>query len=116
MIKTYQYKLYRSKRNRHFDKAIDTAASIWNYCIAFHRRYYKLYGKHLSANRLMKHITKLKKHRFCWWNQLARKRFRTLCSEWTAPTRRFFSTISRSEKDGNHRRDLRNAIGTAVSL
>ena len=70
MIKTYQYKLYRSKRNRHLDKAIDTAASIWNYCIAFHRRYYKLYGKHLSANRLMKHITKLKKHRFCWWNQL----------------------------------------------
>ena len=69
MIKTYQYKLYRSKRNRHLDKAIDTAASIWNYCIAFHRRYYKLYGKHLSANRLMKHITKLKKHRFCG-NQL----------------------------------------------
>lgn len=70
MIKTYQYKLYRSKRNRHLDKAIDTAASIWNYCIAVHRRYYRLYGKHLSANRLMKHITKLKKGRFSQWNQL----------------------------------------------
>ena len=100
MIKTYQYKLYRSKRNRHLDKAIDTAASIWNYCIAFHRRYYKLYGKHLSANRLMKQITKLKETPLllvesAWLG----KRFRTLCSEWTAPTRRFFSTISRSEKE-----------------
>lgn len=70
LIKTYQYKLYRSKRNRHLNKAIDTAASIWNYCIAVHRRYYKLYGKHLSANRLMKHIAKLKKRRYPWWNRL----------------------------------------------
>ena len=70
MIKTYQYKLYRSKRNRHLDEAIDTAASIWNYCVAVHRRYYKLYGKHLSANRLKKHIAKLKKCRFPRWNEL----------------------------------------------
>lgn len=70
MMKTYQYKLYRSKRNRHLDKSIDTAAFIWNYCIAVHRRYYKLYGKYLFSNRLMKHITKLKKRRFCWWSQL----------------------------------------------
>ena len=69
-IKTYQFKLYNSKRNRHLDKAINTAASIWNYCIAFHRRYYKLYGKHLSANRLMKHITKVKRTLHPEWQVL----------------------------------------------
>lgn len=70
MVKTYRYKLYNSKRNRHLDEAINTAASIWNYCIAVHRRYYKLYGKHLSANRLKKHIAKLKRRRFPQWNKL----------------------------------------------
>lgn len=69
-IKTYRYKLYRSKRNRHLDKAIDTAASIWNYCIAFHRRYYKLYGKHLSVNKLKKHITKVKRTLHPEWQAL----------------------------------------------
>ena len=70
MVKTYRYKLYNSKRNRHLDEAINTAASIWNYCSAVHRRYYKLYGKHLSANRLKKHIAKLKRRRFPQWNKL----------------------------------------------
>ena len=69
-IKTYQNKLYRNKRNRHLDEAIDTAASIWNYCIAFHRRYYKLYGKHLSANKLKKHITKVKRTPHPEWQVL----------------------------------------------
>lgn len=69
-MKTYQYKLYRSKRNRHLDKAIDTAASIWNYCIAFHRRYYKMCGKYLSANKLKKHITKVKKTLHPEWQSL----------------------------------------------
>ena len=70
VIKTYRYKLYHSKRNRHLDKAIDTAASIWNYCVAFHRRYYKLYGKHLSANKLKKHITKVKRTLHPEWQDL----------------------------------------------
>ena len=61
VIKTYKFKLYKSKKNKHLNDGIDIAASIWNYCIAMHRRYYRLYGKHLSANKLKKHITKVKK-------------------------------------------------------
>ena len=60
-IKTYQYKLYRSKQTRHLNEAIDTAASVWNYCIAFHRHYYRMYGKYVSKYSLMAHITKIKR-------------------------------------------------------
>jgi len=58
---TYRYKLYNSKQNKHLDHAIDIACEIWNHCIALHRRYYRMYGKHLSDNKLKKHLTKLKK-------------------------------------------------------
>ena len=43
---TYQYKLYDHKQNRHLDRTIDIAAEIWNHCIALHRRYYRIFGKH----------------------------------------------------------------------
>ena len=58
---TYQYKLYDHKQNRHLDRTIDIAAEIWNHCIALHRRYYRIFGKHLSANRLKVFLTKLKR-------------------------------------------------------
>jgi putative transposase len=68
---TYCYKLYRAKRNKKLHKAINIAGCIYNHCIALHRRYYRLYGKHLSANKLKVHITKLKKtKKYSYWNQL----------------------------------------------
>lgn len=69
--KTYRYKLYACKQNKNLDRAIDIAAEIWNHCIALHRRYYKMYGKHLSDNSLKKHLTKLKRRvRYAHWNDL----------------------------------------------
>lgn len=70
VIKTYKFKLYKSKKNKHLNHSIDIGASIWNYCIAMHRRYYRLYKKHLSANKLMKHITKIKKTLHPEWKDL----------------------------------------------
>lgn len=68
---TYKYKLYNSKQNRHLDRAIDIAAEIWNHCIALHRRYYRMYGKHLSANRLKVFLTRLKRReKYSHWNLL----------------------------------------------
>lgn len=70
-IKTFKFKLYSSKKNKHLSHSVDIAASVWNYCIAMRRRYYKLYGKSLSANRLKKHITKLKRRKkYAFWNEL----------------------------------------------
>lgn len=68
VTRTYKYKLYRSKNNRHLNQQIDVAGIIYNHCIALHRRYYKLTGKHLSKFALMKHITKLKKlPKYAFW-------------------------------------------------
>ena len=68
---TYQYKLYDHKQNRHLDRAIDIAAESWNHCIALHRRYYRIFGKHLSANRLKVFLTKLKRReKYAHWNLL----------------------------------------------
>ena len=58
---TYEYKLYSSRRNKKLHKMIDLSAIVWNHCISLHRRYYKLYHKHLKQDALKKHLTKLKK-------------------------------------------------------
>ncbi|MFN8487268.1 MAG: hypothetical protein U0350_06720 [Caldilineaceae bacterium] len=60
-MKTYKFKLYQAKKNKHLSERIEIAGRIWNHCVALHRRYYKLTGKSLNAYALMKHITKLKK-------------------------------------------------------
>ena len=70
-MKTYQFKLYNSKRNKHIFSQIEFASEIYNHCIALGRRYYKLYGKYLSANRIKVHITKLKNlPKFSQWRNL----------------------------------------------
>ena len=68
-MKTYKFKLYRQKKNKHLHQRINIAGLIYNHCIALHRSYYKLTGKGLNAYALMKHITKLKKlPRYSYWN------------------------------------------------
>jgi putative transposase len=68
-VKTYKFKLYHAKRNRHLHRQIDVAGRIWNHCIALHRRYYRLTGKHLNQYQLMAHLARLKRRpRYAEWN------------------------------------------------
>lgn len=68
---TYRYKLYRSKNEKYLEAYNGIACEIWNHCIALHRRYYRLYGKHLNKYVLMKHMTKLKKlPKYTHWKKL----------------------------------------------
>lgn len=68
---TYRYRLYDSKKNKQLDRYLCLAAEIWNHCIALHRRYYKLCGKHISANRMKKHLTRLmRRPRYQHWHVL----------------------------------------------
>ena len=70
-MKTYKFKLYKHKRNRDLKRTINLAGIIYNHCIALHKRYYRLYGKSLNVNALMKHLTKLKKlPKYSEWNSL----------------------------------------------
>lgn len=59
--KTYKIKLYSNKKNRFLREQITLSGKIYNHCIALHKRYYRLYGKMLPANKLKIHIAKLKR-------------------------------------------------------
>ena len=69
--KTYSYKLYVTDRTKHLDEMIEIARQIWNHFLALQKRYYKIYGKYISANRMKTHLTKLKRlPKYQHWNQL----------------------------------------------
>lgn len=65
-MKTLKFKLYQHKRNRHLKRAINAAGVIYNHCIALHKRYYRVWGKHLSCAKLQSHIAKLRKRKPFW--------------------------------------------------
>ncbi len=68
MRKTFVFKLYSARKNKRLHEKIEVAASIYNHCIALHKCYFKVYGKHLNKYQLQKHITKLKKtQRYAYW-------------------------------------------------
>lgn len=41
---TYEYKLYRSKRNRKLDAMLREACFVRNHALALQKRFYSLYG------------------------------------------------------------------------
>lgn len=55
---TYEYKLYRSKRNRKLDAMLREACFVWNHALALQKRYYALTGKYCPCSRLKAHFAK----------------------------------------------------------
>jgi putative transposase len=71
MRKTYSYKLYATDRTKHLDAMLKIACDIWNHFIALQKRYYKIYGKYISAYRMKTHLTKLlKQEKYAEWKML----------------------------------------------
>jgi len=95
-IKTYKFKLYRSKKNRHLHQRINISGIIWNHCIALHRRYYKLTGKSLNAYELMKHLTKLKQlPKYNHWNLVGSQAIQDIVQRIDKAYRLFFGNLKR---------------------
>ena len=65
-MKTLKFKLYQHKRNRFLKRSINAAGVIYNHCIALHKRYYRMWGKHLNCAKLQAHIAKLRKRKAFW--------------------------------------------------
>jgi putative transposase len=65
-MKTLKFKIYSHKRNKYLKRTINAAGVIYNHCIALHRRYYRMWGKHLNCVKLQKHIAKLRKRNSFW--------------------------------------------------
>ncbi len=66
LMRTLKFKLYQHKRNRYLKGAINAAGVIYNHCIALHKRYYRMWGKHLRCALLQPHIAKLRKRNPFW--------------------------------------------------
>ncbi|MCL5995467.1 MAG: transposase [Chloroflexi bacterium] len=71
MVKQFTYKIYRKPKNKHLHRLVNLHARLYNHCIALHKRYYRLTGKHLNQYALMHHISGLKQRAgFEWIGEL----------------------------------------------
>ena len=77
-MKTYKFKLYQTRKNKYLHSCINASGSIYNHCIALHKRYYRMFGKHLNQYRLMKHIAKLRKG-IKYWQQVGSQAAQEIC-------------------------------------
>ncbi|GET39989.1 RNA-guided endonuclease InsQ/TnpB family protein [Microseira wollei] len=77
-MKTLKFKLYESHRNKHLKRSINAAGVIYNHCIALHKRYYRMWGKHLNCNQLQSHIAKLRKRK-PFWQQVGSQAVQDIC-------------------------------------
>jgi len=95
-MRTYKFKLYRSKKNKHLHRQINISGIIWNHCIALHRRYYRLTGKSLNGYALMKHIAKLKKlPKYAFWNIVGSQAIQDIVQRIDKAYKLFFGNLKR---------------------
>jgi len=99
IIKTYKFKLYRSKKNKHLHQQIDISGLIWNHCIALHRRYYRLFGKSLNVYALCKHLAKLKKlPKYEYWKLVDAQAIQDIADRIDKAYKLFFGNLKRKVK------------------
>lgn len=77
-MKTLKFKLYSNKRNRYLKRSVNAAGVIYNHCIALHKRYYRMWGKHLNCAKLQKHIAKIRK-RTPFWQLVGAQAVQDIC-------------------------------------
>lgn len=77
-MKTIKFKLYSHKRNRYLKRAINAAGVIYNKCVALHKRYYRMWGKHLSSIKLQAHIAK-KRRSDPFWQLVGSQAVQDIC-------------------------------------
>ena len=65
-MKILKFKLYNHQQNRYLKRSINAVGVIYNYCIALHRRYYRMYGNHVNCAKLQIYRVKLRKRKPFW--------------------------------------------------
>lgn len=98
-IRTYKYKLYKTKRLKQVYNTINISGIIYNHCIALHKRYYKLHGKHLNKFQLQKHLTKLKKReKYAFWKQVPSQSIQNITERIENGYQKFFDFVKGKTK------------------
>ena len=96
MVLTYKYKLYKTQKLKHLHKIINISGIIYNHIIALHKRYYKLYGKHLNKFKLQKHITKLKKlEKYKFWKNVGSQAIQNITERIDEAYKKFFDSLKK---------------------
>lgn len=96
-MKTLKFKLYSSQRNRYLKQVINAVGVIYNHCIALHRRYYRMWGKHLNCAKLQKHIARLRK-RHPFWQLVGSQAVQDICQRIDQAYQLFFKHHSKGVK------------------
>lgn len=91
--KTYKYRLYRSRRDFRLHDQINIAGILWNHVTALQKRYYRLFGKHISENQIKKHIAKLrmKSEKYRYWRKLGSQAVQDVIERHEKACQRFFA-------------------------
>jgi putative transposase len=91
--KTYKYRLYRSRRDFRLHDQINIAGIVWNHVTALQKRYYHLFGKHISENRMKKHIAKLRMQteKYAYWRKLGSQAVQDIIERHEKAYQRFFA-------------------------
>jgi len=101
LIRTMRFKLMRSKKNRKLHREIDQFARVYNHFIAVIERYYRLFKKHPSANRLKKLLPKLKRtRRFLWIKNLPSQALQDVVERIDRAYKGFFERRKEGKKAG----------------
>jgi putative transposase len=102
-MKTLKFKLYSHKRNRHLKRTINAAGVIYNHCIALHKRYYRMWGKHLNCAQLQAHIAKLRK-RIPFWQQVGSQAVQDICQRIEKAYQLFFKHPDKGVRPPNFKK------------
>ncbi len=96
-MKTLKFKLYQHKRNRYLKRMINASGVIYNHCIALHKRYYRMWGKHLNCAKLQAHIAKLRK-RNSFWQSVGSQAVQDICQRIEKAYQLFFKHSKKGVK------------------
>ena len=102
-MKTLRFKLYESHRNKHLKRSINAAGVIYNHCIALHKRYYRMWSKHLNCAKLQSHIAKLRKRK-AFWQQVGSQAVQDICQRIEKAYQMFFKHHKKGVRPPNFKK------------
>ena len=101
LIRTLRFKLMRSKKNRKLHCEIEQFCCVYNHFIAVIERYYRLFKKHPSANRLKMLLPKLKRtRRLSWLKELPSQALQDVVERIDRAYKRFFKERKKARRCG----------------
>ena len=102
---TYKYKLYKSKQTKHLNAMLSEACFVWNHALSLQKRYYKLYHKYISDNRMRKHFAK-RIHRHLLHSQTTQE----IIDRLDIAYKRFFEHLSKRPPKFKKAKDFRSIV------